>query len=74
VLLPRDDGRRTRFLFRSRWTTSPWWLTSAGWLGVVPADFVMFRDMLRGVKRRAEHVTARPRVAGQLTDGTTKRA
>jgi hypothetical protein len=54
VLLPLDDGRRTRFLFRSRWTTAPWWLTLGGWLVIVPADFVMSRDMLRGVKARAE--------------------
>jgi hypothetical protein len=55
VLTGLDDGRRTRFLFRSRWTTAPWWLTAAGWFGIVPADFVMSRAMLRGVKRRAEH-------------------
>lgn len=53
VLTPLDEGR-TRFHFRSRWTTSPWWLTLGGRLGIVPADFVMARDMLRGVKMRAE--------------------
>ena len=56
VLTAVDGGQRTRFLFRSRWTTAPWWLTAAGWLGIVPADFVMSRDMLRGVKRRAEEL------------------
>jgi hypothetical protein len=54
VLTSLDGGRRTRFHFRSRWTTSPWLLTAGGWLGIVPADFIMSRDMLRGVKRRAE--------------------
>jgi hypothetical protein len=54
VLLPSEDGRRTRFVFRSRWRTAPWWLTLGGWLLVVPADFVMARDMLRGIRRRAE--------------------
>lgn len=54
ILLPVDDGRRTRFIFRSRWTTAPWWLTLGGWFAVVPADFVMSRDMLHGVKDRAE--------------------
>ncbi|MGH8835083.1 MAG: SRPBCC family protein [Actinomycetes bacterium] len=54
VLTAMDGGQRTRFLFRSRWTTAPWWLTLGGWLGLVPADFVMSRDMLRGVKNRAE--------------------
>jgi hypothetical protein len=63
VLTGLDDVRRTRFLFRSRWRTAPWWLTAAGWLGIVPADFVMSRDMLRGVKRRAEAL-AGARAAG----------
>ena len=55
VLTPEDDGRRTRFHFRSRWVTEPWWWTTAGWLAIVPANFVMSRDMLRGVRQRAEH-------------------
>jgi len=54
VLTPLDDGRRSRFHFRSRWTTSPWWLTLGGWLVIVPADFLMSHDMLRGIRRRAE--------------------
>lgn len=57
-LTPTDSGRRTRYLFRSRWTTSPWWLTAGGWLGIVPADFVMSRDHLHGVKARAEALLA----------------
>ena len=32
----------------------PWWFTLAGWLGIVPADFLMSHDMLHGVKQRAE--------------------
>jgi len=58
VLTPLDEGRRTRFHFRSRWTTSPWWLTLGGWLGIVPADLIMSRDMLNGVKIRAERASA----------------
>jgi hypothetical protein len=54
VLIPLDQGQRTRFLFRSRWVTTPWWFTLAGWLGIVPADFLMSHDMLSGVKQRAE--------------------
>jgi hypothetical protein len=54
VLRPLDGGTRTRFLFRSRWITAPWWFTLGGKLLIVPADFVMSRDMLRGVRRRAE--------------------
>jgi hypothetical protein len=49
VLHPLDGGRRTRFHFRSRWSTFPWWLTLGGRFAVVPADFVMSRDMLAGV-------------------------
>lgn len=62
VLTPLDDGRRTRFHFRSRWDTSPWWLTLGGRLAIVPADFVMSRSMLRGVRRRAERLRLAPRV------------
>jgi hypothetical protein len=61
VLTPIDPGRRTRFLFRSRWVTAPWWLTLGGWLFIVPADFVMSRDMLRGVKQRAESLASADR-------------
>lgn len=56
VLTPLDHGTRTRFHFRSRWMTRPWWLTVLGQLGIVPADFVMSRDMLHGVKQRAEQL------------------
>ena len=55
VLRPLEHDR-TRFHFRSRWSTAPWWLTLGGRLAVVPADFLMSRDMLNGVKQRAEAV------------------
>jgi hypothetical protein len=63
LLSPLRDGEMTRYHFRSRWTTSPWWLTAAAILGVVPADFYMSRGMLRGVRERAE-ATARHRRGG----------
>ena len=66
VLIPADGGQRTRFLFRSRWVTSPWWLTLGGWLGIVPADLLMSHDMLHGVKERAEAL-ARQRFSSQGT-------
>ena len=47
------DGR-TRFHFRSRARLSPWWLSALYLLALVPADHVMSRQMLRGVKSRAE--------------------
>ncbi len=67
VLFPVDDGARTRFVFRSRWTTRPWWFTLGGWLVVVPADFVMSRDMLHGVRQRAEAL-GRQHSAGSRED------
>ena len=59
VLTPVDGGTRTRFHFRSRWTTGPWWFTLGGWLAIVPADFYMSRGMLRGVRERAERTAGR---------------
>jgi hypothetical protein len=56
VLTPLDHGSRTRFHFRSRWVATPWWMTAAARYGLVPADFVMARDMLRGVRERAERL------------------
>ena len=56
VLTPQDDGQRCRYHFRSRWVTTPWWFSVGGVLGIVPADFVMSRDHLNGVKYRAEHL------------------
>jgi hypothetical protein len=58
VLTPLDCGHRTRYHFRSRWTTAPWWLTATGWAAIVPADFYMSRGMLRGVRQRAEETAA----------------
>ena len=55
VLTPTADGR-TRYHFRSRWTTAPWWLTVTAWLGIVPADLYMSASHLRGVKARAERL------------------
>lgn len=54
VLSPQDGGRRCRYHFRSRWVTAPWWFTVGGWLVIVPADFLMSRDHMRGIKSRAE--------------------
>jgi hypothetical protein len=58
VLEPVPSG--TRLLFRWRARTSPWWLTLGSHLFVLPADAVMARGMLRGLRRRVAH--ARPRV------------
>ena len=43
---------KTRFIIRSRLRTGPWWAAGAYLLAVIPADFVMSRQMLHGVKVR----------------------
>lgn len=53
VLEDLDDGR-CRFLFRSRCRLEPRWVRAFYVAVMVPADFVMSRQMLRGVKRRVE--------------------
>lgn len=55
VLRDLGDGR-TRFHFRTRARLGPAWLAAAYWLVLVPADFVMARQMLAGVRRRVEGV------------------
>jgi len=44
----------TRFHFRSQARIGPWWLSVLYRLVLIPADFVMSRQMLRGVRRRVE--------------------
>jgi len=48
--------RTTRLLVRSRVRLGPRWLAVLYRTVVVPADVVMSRQMLRGIKRRAEAV------------------
>ncbi|WP_189671049.1 hypothetical protein [Promicromonospora soli] len=55
-LTPVDDGRATRLVFRWRARTRPWWLTAGAHLVIIPADFVMSRGMLRGLRRRATSI------------------
>jgi DNA-binding transcriptional LysR family regulator len=53
VLDDLGDGR-TRFIFRSRGRAGPAWVAAGYLLAIIPADFVMSRQMLRGVKTRAQ--------------------
>jgi hypothetical protein len=57
-VLSELEGGRTRFHFRSRGRLGPPWLSAAYVALLVPADHVMGRQMLAGVKRRAERGTA----------------
>jgi len=51
-----DD--ETRFVFRSRLRLEPRWVEAFYLAVIVPADFVMSRQMLHGVKQRAERTTS----------------
>ena len=53
-VVPAEDDGRARLIFRRRAATRPRWLTLIIWTAIVPADFLMSRDLLRGIKRRAE--------------------
>lgn len=55
------DVHTTRLLLRTR-ASYPrrWWMTPLAYLALGPADFVMAHVMLlRGIKQRAEHMSAR---------------
>src|SRR3954452_14994839 len=57
-VLDELSGNRTRFIFRSRWSVTPLWV-EAFYLGLlVPADFIMSRQMMRGLKCRVEATSA----------------
>ncbi len=56
VLDPLPEGH-TRFVFRSRLCLTPTWVEAFYFALVVPADFIMSRQMMRGVKQRAEATT-----------------
>ena len=47
-----DD--KTRFIEHSRLRAGPWWVAAAYLLAIIPAGFVMSRQMLRGVKTRVK--------------------
>jgi hypothetical protein len=57
VLRRMDHGQRTRFLFRSRWTTAPWGLIRGGWLGRVPA-VALRAEQLAGQRTASPEVAA----------------
>src|SRR6476661_7587879 len=70
---PLDGGTRTRFIFRWRAKTYPWWLRLLCHAVVVPADFLMSRDMLRGLRQRAER-TDEQMLANAGVGGTSGRS
>jgi hypothetical protein len=52
VLKPAHGGTATRLVFRWRCYTAPSWLTLGCQALVVPADFIMSRSMLTGIRQR----------------------
>lgn len=55
--LDRLHDDRTRFIFRSRLHLTPRWVEAFYLTVIIPADFIMARQMMRGVKERAEDTT-----------------
>jgi hypothetical protein len=51
VLDDAGDGR-SRLIFRCRGTAAPWWLSAVFTGIIIPADFVMSRQMLAGINER----------------------
>lgn len=58
VLVPQ--GRATRLVLRMRGACGPWWLRALFVGAIIPADFVMARSMLTGIRRRVETVAPDP--------------
>lgn len=58
-----DAGKgRSRLIFRCRGTAAPWWLRVAFLATIIPADFVMSRQMLTGIKERVASQKVRNQV------------
>lgn len=69
VLRSEEEGR-TRLIFRWCARTRPWWLTAGAWAVIVPADYLMSRDMLQGIKRRVETTPPQgPPASGTIAPG-----
>lgn len=66
VLTDLPDSK-TRLTFRSRLALTPQWVEAFYLALIVPADFIMSRQMLRGVKERAERTTAEDLLAVDLS-------
>jgi hypothetical protein len=57
VLEAAGEGR-TRFIIRSRCRLAPWTVAVCYVAAIVPADFVMSRQMMRGLRTRAERFSS----------------
>jgi hypothetical protein len=55
VFVLQLHGATTRLVLRMRGVCGPWLLRAAFVGGIVPADVVMARSMLTGIRSRAQH-------------------
>jgi hypothetical protein len=61
VLDDAGDGR-SRLIFRCRGIAASWWLSAAFTAIIIPADLVMSRQMLAGIKERVASQRVRDQV------------
>lgn len=69
VLDDVGDGK-TRMIFRCRGVASPVWVRAGYQLVIVPADFVMSRQMMRGVGLRSEYLAAEREIRRSITEAS----
>jgi hypothetical protein len=62
IVLDDDGEARSRLIFRCRGIAAPWWLSAAFTAIIIPADFVMSRQMLAGIKERVASQKVRDQV------------
>ena len=53
-VLEEAESESSRLIFRCRGVASPWWLRAAFALLIIPADFIMSRQMLSGIQKRVD--------------------
>lgn len=73
VLCP-VPGDRPRVIVRVRGRCGPWWVRAVFVGAIIPADFVMCRSMLRGIKERAEYSHRSPVVTKEDERWLARRA
>ena len=56
-VLDELPGGRTRFILRSRLRIEPRWVEACYLAVIVPADFIMSRQMMRGLTTRVESMS-----------------
>jgi hypothetical protein len=65
-VLDELPGGRTRFILRSRLRLEPRWVEACYLAAIVPADFVMSRQMMRGLAKRVEAMSGEDSASGAV--------